>query len=446
MPASRSLKILRQDAQTIFESGINAVKADQCIYKHCRMDGSDLVIGDMHLDLSPFQHIHIIGGGKATGRMAAALEELLGERLTSGLITVKYGHTVPLRKIRTIEAGHPVPDQSGCRGAAEMMTLAGCAGPSDLIICLLSGGGSALLPLPAPPVTLAEKQETIRQLLACGASIGEINAIRKHISLIKGGQLAKAAYPATLLTLILSDVVGDRLDVIASGPSIPDSSSFQDCIEFIRKYKIAGNLPESVWSRLERGAAGKIIETPRRGDAVFSKTINRIIGNNVSALNAARDKAESLGYSTLILSSLIEGDTGAAARFLAAVAKEIRKTGNPLAPPACILFGGETTVQVTGSGLGGRNQEFALISAIEIEDLENTVILSGGTDGTDGPTDAAGAVVDSATIRKAREIGIDPAAYLENNDSYHFFSRTGELLITGPTGTNVMDLQIILAG
>jgi len=443
---NRDLETLRKDARNIFSAGIDAVKADQSIYRNCRIENSELIIGDLCFDLTRFENLHVIGTGKATAQMAMAMENLLGDHLTSGLITVKYGHTASLEKIRTIEAGHPVPDENGRRGAAAILDLANSAGASDLIICLLSGGGSALLPLPAEPVSLIEKQETIRCLLNCGASIGEINAIRKHISAIKGGQLARRAYPAPIVSLILSDVIGDRLDVIASGPTVTDPSRYIDCLEIIDKYRLSGALPRNVMRRLEQGASGRLPETPKTGDPLLSKSCNRIIGNNESALAAAREKAQSLGYATLILSSMIGGDTHEAARLHVSVAKEIRRTGNPLSPPACILSGGETTVQVTGKGLGGRNQEFGLVSALELDDLEGVVVLSGGTDGTDGPTDAAGVVVGTDTIRKGRSKGMDPIIFLKNNDTYHFFAETGELLMTGPTGTNVMDLRIMLIG
>ncbi|MGM0454165.1 MAG: glycerate kinase type-2 family protein [Thermodesulfobacteriota bacterium] len=437
---------LRTDARSIFDAGVEAVDAKQSIYRHCRMSGPEMVVGRHRFTLSDYDNIFVIGAGKATARMAAAMETLLHSRITGGVLSVKYGHIEPLDHVDLIEAGHPVPDDAGRKAAEAILSLAGSAGPKDLVICLLSGGGSALMPLPADLVTMEEKQETIRKLLACGAAIDEINAIRKHISAIKGGQLARAAHPATILTLILSDVVGDRLDVIASGPTVADSSTFADCRRILTTYKLSEQLPARVIDRIEKGAALHLPETPDARDPAFANTVNQIVGSNVEALSAARTMAESLGYTTLILSSMIEGDTRAAARFIAAVGKEIRKNGNPVAPPACILSGGETTVVVTGSGKGGRNQEFALASAFEIAELEKIVVISGGTDGTDGPTDAAGAAVDGATLRRADRMGLAPRAYLANNDAYHFFRQTGELLITGPTGTNVMDQRVMLVG
>jgi len=309
----------------------------------------------------------------------------------------------------------------------------------------MSGGGSALLPLPANGLTLKDKQDTIKVLLSCGATIHEINAIRKHTSGIKGGRLARAVYPATLVSLILSDVVGDDLDVVASGPTVPDSSRFMDCMEIFDKYNIIKKLPPSVVNHIEAGITGKVHETPKAGDPIFENVNNIIIGSNFEAIMAAKKEAESLGYNTLVLSSMIEGETKHVAHVHGAIAREIIKTGNPLPPPACILSGGETTVSITGDGLGGRCQEFALAAALDISENENIVILTAGTDGTDGPTDAAGAVIDSGTIQRATEKGLDPKKYLSDNNSYHFFKNLNDLIITGPTNTNVMDLRIVLA-
>jgi hydroxypyruvate reductase len=376
--------------------------------------------------------------------MAAAIEDILGEKITKGIINVKYQHVVNLKRIKLIEAGHPVPDKNGQNGASAILELALSAAKNDLVVCLISGGGSALLPLPYKGLTLKDKQKTIKELLSCGASIHEINSIRKHTSMIKGGRLAQAIYPATLVSLILSDVVGDDLEVVASGPTAQDSSTFSDCVKIIKKYNIIKKLPSSVINHLEAGASGNIPESPKTGDPVFKKTYNLIIGSNIEAIMSAKKKAESLGYNTLILSSLIEGETRQVAHIHGAIAREITKTGNPIPSPACILSGGETTVVLKGKGLGGRNQEFSLAAAIDIAGNKNTVVLCAGTDGNDGPTDAAGALADNNTIKRAISIGLDPNKFLENNDSYNFFKDLNDLLITGPTNTNVMDLRIIL--
>ena len=310
------------------------------------------------------------------------------------------------------------------------------------MVCLISGGGSALLPLPAEPITLAEKQETTKLLLACGANIHEINAVRKHISRIKGGQLARLAYPATVISLLLSDVIGDNLDVIGSGPTAPDASTFADAWAILEKYGIGGRVPAPVRERLERGMRGEIPETPKAGDPVFERTENRIVGSNRLAVDAAAKRARELGFRTLVLSTFIEGETRDVARMHGAIAKEMVRTGRPVKPPACIITGGETTVTLRGSGLGGRNQEFVLAAAMEIAGLPDTVVFSAGTDGTDGPTDAAGAIADGRTLER----GPDAAAFLANNDSYHYFERLGDLVVTGPTNTNVMDVRIVLVG
>lgn len=431
-------------AKKILASGIAAANAKTAVVRSCITRSGRIFIGKSEFRLSDYKNIYITGAGKAGTAMAAAMEDILGSSISGGIISVKYGHAEKLKKIEIIEAGHPVPDEAGLNAARKIMDLASGAGKDDLIICLISGGGSALLPLPAHPVTLAEKQEVIVRLLACGASIHEINAIRKHISAIKGGQLARACRPATLVTLMISDVVGDAMDVIASGPTVPDKSSFSDCLSIIEKYGLAGKLPGSVMHRINQGVCKKIPETPKTGDPVFEQTENLVIANNSIALEAAKKTAESLGYHSMILASSITGNTTDAAEFHASVAREIRLSKNPVPPPACILSGGETTVKIRGNGLGGRNQEFALAAAQKIAGMKGVVVLSCGTDGTDGPTDAAGAIADGSTIRRASELGLDASAFLADNDSYHFFEKTGDLIKTGPTGTNVMDLHLVL--
>jgi glycerate 2-kinase len=438
------LNSMRLDAETIFNSALCAVNAFGAVKKYCRVDNNTFYIDQVPVNLSQYKNIYIIGAGKASAHMGAAIEEILEEKITDGILNVKYKHTLPLKKIKLIEAGHPIPDENGCAGAQKILHIAQQATKDDLIICLISGGGSALLPLPAPPLTLADKQTTIRTLLSCGTPINEINVLRKHMSLIKGGRLAEAAWPATLVSLIISDVVGNPLDIIASGPTVGDPGTFRDCMDIITKDNICDRIPASVTKFIQNGINGNIPETQKPGTKIFDQTINMIIASNTEALSAAKKSAESRGYNTLILSSMIEGDTRQAAHLHTAIAKEIHKTGNPVPSPACILSGGETTVNLTGTGKGGRNQEFALASAVDIADENRMVILSGGTDGTDGPTNAAGAVVDSCTIQKAKVLALNPVDFLKNNDSYHFFQKAGGLLMTGPTGTNVMDLRIVL--
>ncbi len=438
---------LRKDAMEIFSASLKAVDPVAAVKRYLKLSKSTLLAGDESFALEDFDKIHLIGFGKAASSMARGVEEILGDRLAGGFINVKYGHLDKLsEKIEVQEAAHPVPNEDGVKGTEKIINFVKQLDEKDLVICVISGGGSALLPAPKTGITLEEKQQTTKELLACGADITEINAIRKHISAVKGGQLARLVYPATLITLILSDVIGDPLDSIASGPTAPDNSTFSQCLSIIKKYDLSGKIPQAVESHIRKGAAGEIPETPKSGDPVFSKTHNIIVGSNWQAVSAAKDKAADLGYNTLILSTFIEGETKDVARVHTAVAKEIHKTGNPIPKPACVISGGETTVTIRGKGKGGRNQEFVLAAAIDIADLPGTVILSGGTDGTDGPTDAAGAIADGSTIERAKKKQLDAFSFLQNNDSYHFFEKIEDLLITGPTNTNVMDLRLVIVG
>ncbi|MDI6850727.1 MAG: glycerate kinase [bacterium] len=445
----KSIVDLRRDIKELFRYGLLAVDPYHIIKNTVRISDDSIFIKNgtsdsQSFDLRQFKRIYVFGMGKATAFMAKALEELLGDKITDGLIVVKYGYTAKLNKIRIVEAGHPVPDENGFKAAKEILNFLKSATEDDLVFFLISGGGSALLPYPADGITLDEKIFTTKILLACGANIRDMNAVRKHISEIKGGQLSRLAYPATVVSLILSDVIGDRLDTIASGPTVPDETTFADAFNVLEKYNIKDKVPKSVVARIEMGLQGKIPETPKPGEDVFRKTYNFIVGNNYIALQAIKEKAKDLGYNAIILSSMVEGEAREVAKVLCAVAKEAMKSGNPISPPACIICGGETTVTVSGNGLGGRNQELCLSAAILLEGENNIVLMSAGTDGTDGPTDAAGAIVDGTTVVRARKLGLNPQEYLKNNDSYNFFKKVGDLYITGPTNTNVMDVQIVL--
>jgi len=426
--------------QDIFRAGVKAVDPERAVKKYVRCKGNQLFVGERSYILDRFKRIFLIGAGKGTAPMAKALEDILGDWLTSGWIIVKYGHGVALKKTHIMEAGHPIPDEAGLRAAEEILGQIQESTEEDLIICALSGGGSALLPAPSPPINLDQKQESTRLLLECGATINEINAIRKHLSRSKGGWLAKTAYPAALVSLILSDVIGDPLDVIASGPTVPDKSTYSDCIEIIERYDLINRLPKSVVEYLAQGVAGILPETPKVGDPVFSKVQNLIVGNNRRALLAAEKQAISFGYNTLVLSSQIEGEAREVAQVFAAIGKEISQVGLPISPPACLLAGGEPTVTIQGIGKGGRNQELALAFAIDIDGWDRISLLSAGTDGTDGPTDAAGAIVGGLTCRRARQANLNPHAFLLANDSNSFFESLGNLLKTGPTRTNVADI------
>ena len=422
---------LRRQALAIFKAALHAANPAEGVAGRLARE-----------DLKRYRHIYVVGAGKAGAAMARAAERVLGRRIACGLLNVKYGHIAPLRRIELNECGHPVPDQRGVDGARRIAEIAASAGPDDLMLCLISGGASALLPLPADPIALDEKQEVTKLLLACGASIHEINAVRKHISQIKGGQLARLAYPAQVLSLLLSDVIGDNLDVIGSGPTAPDASTFALARSILDKYGILQRVPASVRERIERGCRGRIPETPKQGDPIFARVRNVVIGSNRLAVDAAAARARQLGFRTLVLSTFVEGETREIARMHAAIAKEIVYAGRPLKPPACVITGGETTVTLRGDGLGGRNQEFVLSAAMDIAGLENVVVLSAGTDGSDGPTDAAGAIADGRTLTR------NPRApeFLARNDSYRYFEGLGDLIVTGPTNTNVMDVRLILVG
>jgi len=401
------LETMRKQALDIFNASLKAVDPVLAVRRYLRKEDNLLRIHDAHFNLSSFNRVYLIGFGKAAAAMAKGVEEVLGEELNGGIISVKYGHLDKLSsKIKINEAGHPVPDDAGMKGAKEMVEFLNHRDEKDLVICVISGGGSAILPLPCEGITLAEKQETTKLLLACGADIKEINAIRKHISQVKGGQLARITQPATLVTLILSDVIGDPLDSIASGPAAPDQTTFEDCWAILTKYELLGKIPPAVEQHLKSGVDKFISDTPKVGDPAFSKTYNNIVGSNWEAVVAARDYAQKLGFNTLILSTFVEGETKDVARVHAAIAKEVNKTGNPINIPACIISGGETTVTIRGDGLGGRNQEFVLAAAMDIQGMEKVVVLSAGTDGTDGPTDIAGGITDGYTLERARENGI----------------------------------------
>jgi glycerate 2-kinase len=424
------VKNARKHALEIFRASLAAADPDQALMRAVKFDGRFLTAGRRY-DLMRFDRVQVIGAGKAGRAMAQALERLLGRRIHGGSVNVPDGAAAPLRRVTMHVSSHPVPDERGEQGARIVLQIAKQAGPRDLLLCVISGGASALMPLPSPPLQLAQKQEITRHLLACGATIHEMNVVRKHLSAIKGGQLAKSAWPATLIAFILSDVPGDDLATIGSGPTAADPSTEADALSILKHYGIA--FP-----------AEALHETPKPDDPALARVKNIIIGSNRLALDAAARKAKELGYRTLMLSSFMEGETREVAKVHAAVAKEVLSSGRPLRRPACILSGGETTVTVRGKGKGGRNQEFVLAAALALEGCGSHVIFSGGTDGIDGPTDAAGAYVDSSTLSRARAMGLDPRQYLNNNDSYHFLEKLEAVIKTGPTGTNVMDVHMIV--
>jgi len=398
--------------------------------------------------LKNIKRVFVIGFGKACLEMAMAINESLGKIIDKGIIITKYNHAkgiTSIDKIKVFEAAHPIPDESGVVATKKIIELLKEADNSTLVICLISGGGSALLVSPMEPIKLEEKQITTKLLLEAGANINDVNTVRKHISSVKGGRLAQLTYPAYIKSLILSDVIGDRLDVIASGPTTFDTTTYYDAIEVLKRFKLLDNIPKSVIEVLNRGKNGEIGETLKKDDYILANTENIIIGSNKIALEQAKKKAIELGFHTEIITTDIEGEAKEIGKWLSDIAKTYKKKKqkNEIEKPICLLSGGETTVTVTGCGKGGRNTELALAFAIEIEGIDGIFLLSVGTDGTDGPTDAAGAYATGDTVIKAKRLGLMPEEYLKNNDSYNFFKKIDDLIITGPTGTNVMDIQII---
>jgi glycerate 2-kinase len=433
----------RRSAERIFKAGVASVLPEELIYKEMTLKDKCLTIGSLNFSLDVIDNIYVIGAGKASALMAAATEKILGDRIKEGHVVVKYGHSCKLKKIKVSEAGHPIPDSNGFQATQTIIKLAKKAGRNDLVICLLSGGGSALLPDFHRDLTAEEVISVNNLLIKSGATIDEINSVRKHLSEVKGGQLARIVYPATLVSLILSDVIGDQLSVIASGPTAPDPSTFKQALEVLRKYGLSDSVPQSIQRYLREGDAGLRSETPKPGDRVFDRTYNILIGTNRLALEAAKKEADALKFESHIVTDKLQGDVTSIVEYIIKTSVKYRndkRSGKPL----CLLFGGESTVRVTGNGLGGRNQHLALVCATLIRDHPGITILAAGTDGTDGPTDAAGAVVDSNTLSAAVSKHLDPHKYLKEFDSYHFFEKAGGHVITGPTMTNVMDIVIVI--
>ena len=424
---------LREAARSVFDAGLAAADVAPLVRR---------ALADVRL--APSGRVLVVGAGKASGAMATAAEAALGDAITDGLVVVKDGYRTATRRIRLVEAGHPVPDARGEGAARQIRAMAEAAGADDLLLVLVSGGGSALTPAPVPPITLADKQAMTRLLLAAGANINQLNAVRKHCSLLKGGQLARAAAPARVHSLLLSDVIGDPLDVIASGPTAPDASTFADAWAILERFDLLARAPAPIVDRLDRGMRGEVPETPKPDDPVFRRVTNTVIGNNALVVDAAAARARELGYTPHVLTRSLEGEAREVADRLVALAGQVREGRGPVAAPACVIAGGETTVTVRGKGAGGRCQEFGLAAALALEGQDGVVALAAGTDGTDGPTDAAGAVVDGASAGRARERGLDPRASLDANDSNPVLAAIGDLVVTGPTNTNLLDLYLLL--
>jgi len=437
---------LRADLDRVIQAALTAVAPERCLRRVLHLDGNILRVQEEGLDLSQIERIVVVGMGKASARMAASLEGLLAERISVGLVITAVGYTAPTKRVEVVEAFHPVPDARCVAAAKRILGLVDGADEKDLVVVLISGGGSALLTLPAPGIALADVIATNKVLLRSGAKIEQVNTVRKHLSQVKGGQLAQRAFPAQTLALVLSDVPGDPLTAIASGPTVADPTTFQQAERILRGYGLWDKIPESVRRRIEAGVRGELAETPKPGSETLKRVKTTIVGSGSLAAQAALEEGVRLGYRTLLLSTTLEGEAREVGRILAAVAREVIASGRPVEPPALIVAAGETTVTVRGEGRGGRNQELALSAALEIEGIPRVVIGSFGTDGRDGPTDAAGAVVDGGTTRRMRGRGIAPEDSLAQNDAYRALTLAEDLIVTGPTGTNVADLCFVMVG
>ncbi len=435
---------------TIIRSALRAVDPYRAAQNHLKLQNENLICGDKIYSLNKFERVRVIGFGKGSAPMAHAVHNLLAHRLSDGWVIVKYGHTlspeIDISPIKIVGAGHPIPDENSLKHSRALVDFLADSTDKDLVICLISGGGSALLSLPLPGVSLAAIQSLTEQLLKAGAPITEINTIRKHLSQVKGGKLAKLISPATTISLILSDVGGDPLDAIASGPTAPDSDTFSEALAILDRYALTETTSPEIIHALKAGKAHKIPETPKHGDSIFERVQNHIIGNNEMACVAAQNAARDLGYQVTFLPDFIEGEAREIAKNLIAPrVKQLRAEVDASGKPAAFIFGGESTVTVNGDGLGGRNQEMALASALEIQGIKNVQVACVATDGNDGPTDAAGAIITGSTVAKGKKQSFNAQTMLDENDSYHFLKVTGDLLITGATNTNVNDVVIILA-
>lgn len=433
--------------RSLFEAGLKAVAPDRALLRHVRLDGQTLLAGGRRWELTPERRVLAVGGGKGVAPMARALEELLGSRLDAGMAVTRYGHGMPLERMTLLEAAHPVPDAAGQRAAGAMLELVRTATAGDLVIALFTGGASALTPAPVAGVSLEDLQALTRQLLRCGATIHELNALRKHLSRFSGGQLARAAAPADVLGILVSDVPGDGLDVIASGPTAPDASTFGDCLAIVERYGLRGACPPAVLQYLEAGAEGLRLETPKADDPLFEKVCNLIVASNRQALEAVAERAGALELAPRFSQSALAGEARVRAAELIDEACSLARRLRPGDRPVCLLAGGETTVTVCGGGQGGRNQEMALAAALALAvrpEGGHVCALFAGTDGIDGTTSAAGGFAFADSTAAMRHAGADPAVLLADNDSHAALAASGDLLITGPTKTNVMDVAIVL--
>lgn len=430
----------------VLEAALAAVEPGEAVRRALSVEADELIVAGRPYPLASYRRALVVGAGKASAPMAAGVEDVVGHVLPiTGSVTVRYGHSAPTRAVRIREASHPVPDQAGVEATQAIVELLEDTSAEDLVICVVSGGGSALLTLPADGISLEDLQRTTDALLRSGASINEINVVRKHLDTVKGGGLAGLAAPAQVITLVLSDVVGNPLDAIASGPTVPDTSTWADAGEVFDRYDLWARVPLPIAERVRAGVDGRLGDTPKPGAAMFAATQTVVVASNLLACQAAASAATRMGVRALVLTTYVQGEAREVGQVLAALLREVSASGHPLARPCLLVAGGETTVTVRGQGLGGRNQELALSAAFSLRGLPDVLLASVGTDGNDGPTDAAGAIVDGTTLDRAAVLGLDPQKSLTQNDSYRFFDRLGDLIRTGPTNTNVNDLFLLFA-
>jgi len=427
------------------QKALDAVDPAEAVRRQLRLVGDQLAVGGRSYDLSRVGRLVVVGAGKAGGPMVRAVEEILGDRIGDGLVIVKAEHALPTEHVALVEAGHPIPDRHGLEGARRIESLISRLRADDLVLCLISGGGSALATYPVEGLALADLQSTTDALLRVGASINEINAVRKHLERLKGGGLARLAFPAQVASLILSDVVGDPLDVIASGPTVPDTTTYADAWGVLERYGLEAAVPSSVKRTLQAGLRGELTETLKPGDPAAETVHHVVVGSNALAADAAAAAAEDEGFNALVLTTFLQGEAREVAQVLAAFAEELVQRGGPIATPACLILGGDPIIKEKRAGKGGRNQEMALAAAVALAGIRNVLIGCLATDGTDGPTNAAGAIVDGDAVARAERVGLDPLEYLAENDAYRFLDALDLLLKTGPTRTNVNDLAFVLA-
>jgi hydroxypyruvate reductase len=437
----------RQPILEVLEAALDAVDPFQATRATLQRQGDLLSAAGKSYDLSRYKRVIVVGAGKAGAPMTQAVEAVLGDRISDGLVVVKTGHSAPTSHVKVVEASHPRPDAAGVAAGERILELATNASANDLVIALLSGGGSALLVGPAPGLTLADMQAMTGALLASGATINEVNTLRKHCETLKGGQLARAVAPATLITLALSDVVGSPLDVIASGPTVPDATTWGDAWAIVRRFDLEDKLPAPILARLAAGCSGEIADTPKAGDPAFANTQTLVIADNRVAALAAVTRCQELGYNALLLTTYLDGEAAQVAKVAVALGREVLAHATPIAPPACLVLGGETVVTLGKEpGMGGRNQELALAAAIALAGMDDITVVSLATDGTDGPTDSAGGIADGQTRARGHALGLDAEAYLRGHNAYPYLQATHDLLLTGPTQTNVNDLVFVFVG